>query len=112
MPEDHKPTVVNLRSGVAAGASGGFFDLRPVRLPVVDLTWLDQASRVAQLLTQNVGVAGVPVGLGQDMDHHVEKLDLRLWPPRDMAAGIDRKRLDRRVGVLPRPPVTIDDVSA
>ncbi len=104
--------MVNLGSGVAAGKSGGFFDFRPVRLPVVDLMWLGEASRIAQLLTQNVGVAGVPVGLSQDMDHHVEKLDLRLWPPRDMAAGIDRKRLDRCVGVLPRPPVTTDDVSA
>jgi hypothetical protein len=32
-----KPTMVNLRSGIAAGASGGFFDSRPVHLPVVDL---------------------------------------------------------------------------
>ena len=63
-----------------------------------------------QLLAQDVGVPGVPVGLGEHVDHDVEQLHVRARPPRHVAGRVDVESRDRRVRVVPDAPVAVDDL--
>jgi len=62
--------------------------------------------------TDEIGMPGVPVGLG---DHvHEDLMERHLsavgWPPRHVADRIQVQRLDRLIGVRPGPPVYPDDL--
>ena len=41
-----------------------------------------RTDRAVQLLTQDVSVPGVTIGLVEDVDQDVEELHVRAWPPR------------------------------
>jgi hypothetical protein len=55
------------------------------------------SDRAVELFAQDVGVPRMPGGLGEDVDHDVEKLHVGAGPPRHMAGRIDSQRADRRV---------------
>jgi ribosomal protein S18 acetylase RimI-like enzyme len=64
-----------------------------------------------QTLTQDVGMAGVPGGVGQAVNHDVEQRHLFL-PPRHIAACAKVERLDGRVGVAPHPLIQTHDMGS
>lgn len=69
------------------------------------LAWPSVPTTPWSWFAQDVGMSGVPAGLGEEVDHDVEQLHVRARPPRHVAVGVDRERLDRRVRVLPCAPV-------
>jgi hypothetical protein len=71
-----------------------------------------RSHRAVKLFAQDVGVAGVPAGLGKDVDQDVEEFHVGAWPPRHVAGGVDGEGIDRRVAVVPHSPVSVDDVGA
>ena len=56
---------------------------------------------VVELFTQDVGVTGVAIGLGKQVNEDVEQLHVGPRPPRHMAGSIDVEGFDRGVGVFP-----------
>ena len=56
-----------------------------------------RSDRAIELLAQDVGVPGVPVRLVEDVNHDVEELHVRAWPPRHMTGHVDVERGDGRV---------------
>jgi len=48
-----------------------------------------------KLFAQDIGVSGVPTGLGEHMNQDVEQLHVRAWPPRHVASGADVEGVDR-----------------
>ena len=67
------------------------------------------AHDAVQLLAQDVGMPGMPAGLGQDVDQDVEQPDVRPRPPRHVAGRVDVESVDRRVGVVASAPEHPDD---
>jgi hypothetical protein len=63
------------------------------------------------LLAQDVGVPGVPGGIGEHMDHDVEQLHVSA-PPGNVTGSVDGESIDRRVLVFPYAPVEADDLVA
>lgn len=68
------------------------------------------SDRAVELLTQDVGMSGMPVGLADDVDQDVEQLHVGARPPRHVAGIVDSQRADRRVRVLPYAPVETGDL--
>ena len=119
LPVDPPPPRTRARSPAARTAGlprrpGGPLDPRPVRIPVDAVVHRARVvpDRAVQLLAQDVGVADVAVGLGEDVDHHVEQLHVRPRPPGHEAGSVDRQRVDRGVGVPAGALVAVDDVGA
>jgi hypothetical protein len=102
------------RGGVARGA----LEPAPVGLPprlvagrhvVVARA---QADRAVDELADDVGLPGVPVGLGDHVDQDLVQRHLAavLRPPRDMTDVVQRERADGGVGMRPGPPVQAGDL--
>jgi len=68
--------------------------------------------RSVELFAQDVGVAGVPTGLGKQMNEDVEQGHLGVLPPGHAARGIEGEGVHRRVAVVPHASVAADDVAA
>ena len=68
--------------------------------------------RSVERFAQDVGVAGVPTGLGEQVDEDVEQGHLGVLPPGHAARGVEGEGLHRRVAVVPHPSVAVDDVTA
>jgi hypothetical protein len=110
------------RSSAADSAPSGLLrhtlQLAPIRLlpglvsmSHVVVTWLPSGGPVNQF-PNDVGVAGVPMGLRDDV--HQDPLQRRLtalsWSPWDPADGIQLQRPDGSVRVPPYSLVQVDDV--
>jgi hypothetical protein len=92
---------------VDGSSSGGGLDLGPLSPPerrvaprLVRVCLCGPCGTV-ELFTQEVGVTGVPVGLGEHVDQDVEQHDVGSRPPRHMTRCVDVERLDGGVSVLP-----------
>src|SRR5689334_24646696 len=101
-----------------AGLARGALEPAPVGLPprlvacrhvVVALT---QAGRAVDELADDIGLPGVPVGLGDHVDQDLVQghLAAALRPPGDMADVVQRERADGGVGMRPGPPVQAGDL--
>ena len=51
----------------------------------------------------------MPSSLGEHMDQDVEQFHVRAWPPGHVARHVDIEGRNRRVRVLPRSAVAVDD---
>ena len=73
-----------------------------------------QPGRPVDELADDVGLAGVPVGLGDHVHQDPVQRDLTppLLPPRYVAGCVQGQRADRGVRVRPGPVVQLDDVAA
>src|SRR6516164_9681559 len=80
------------------GCFGGLLDLRAAVLPMSRVVFGHGRAlrvgpdRAVELFAQDVGMPGVPVGLGEDVDQDVEQLHARARPPRHVARGVDGER--------------------
>jgi hypothetical protein len=57
-------------------------------------------------------MTGVPVGLREDMDKHLEQGHLGARPPRHPAGCIDVQGVDSAIGMLPDATVAVDHLGA
>src|SRR6202022_186622 len=73
-----------------------------------------QTSGAVDELADDVGLPGMPVGLGDHVDQDLVERHLApvIRPPRHMTDRIQRERADNGVGVRPGPPVQAGDLRA
>ena len=71
-----------------------------------------EAGGAVDVLTQDVGVAGVPGEVGDDVDEHAVERDVavRRRPPRHHPGGVERELGHRGVAERPHGPVEGDDL--
>jgi hypothetical protein len=97
------------------GGSGGPFDqsapILPVSAikPVQERTPSTLADGAIELLTQDVGVAGVADRVDEASGHDVEQWDL-FSPPRHMTLSVKVERFDGCICVDPHSSIEVDDL--
>src|SRR5215207_19957 len=70
------------------------------------------ADCAVKTFAEDVGVPGVPIRLREHMYQQSVQRHVGPGPPGHPAWRVEAEGIDRRVGVLPDPPVAVDDLGA